>query len=76
MSIEGHDACKPSKIAALIETAGVAKAALPLCRMAALAVLAGGFIGLWSAFWCVSTAGADPGFGPHRVLDGVVFALG
>lgn len=75
MSLESHDACKPAEIAALIETAGVAKSAHPLCRMATLAVPAGGFIGLWSAFWCVTMAGADPGFGPHRVPGGVVFAL-
>lgn len=71
-----HDAYKPAEIAALIETAGVAKAALPLHRMATLAMLAGAFIGFGSAFWCMAMAGADPGFGPQRVLGGVVFALG
>lgn len=76
MTVENHDAYKPAEIAALIETAGVAKAALPLHRMAVLAVLAGAFIGFGSAFWCMAMAGADPGFGPQRVLGGVVFALG
>ncbi|MFM7442484.1 MAG: formate/nitrite transporter family protein, partial [Tabrizicola sp.] len=71
-----HDAYKPAEIAALIETAGVAKAALPQHRMATLAMLAGAFIGFGSAFWCMAMAGADPGFGPQRVLGGVVFALG
>ncbi len=71
-----HDAYKPTEIAALIETAGVAKAALPLHRMATLAFLAGAFIGFGSAFWCMAMAGADPTFGPQRVLGGVVFALG
>jgi formate/nitrite transporter len=71
-----HDAYKPAEIAALIETAGVAKAALPLHRMATLAILAGAFIGFGAAFWCLAMAGADPGFGPHRVLGGAVFALG
>lgn len=52
-----NDAYKPAEIAALIETAGVAKAVLPLHRMATLAM-----------------AGADPGFGPQRVLGRVVFA--
>ena len=73
---ESHDAYKPAEIAALIETAGVAKAALPLHRVATLALLAGAFIGFGSAFWCIAMAGADPGFGPQRVLGGVVFALG
>jgi formate/nitrite transporter len=56
--------------------AGVAKAALPLHRLGTLAALAGAFIGFGAAFWCVAMAGADPGFGPGRVLGGVVFALG
>lgn len=71
-----NDAYKPTEIAALIETAGVAKAALPLHRLATLALLAGAFIGFGAAFWCIAMAGADPGFGPQRVLGGVVFALG
>lgn len=76
MPSDSHDAYKPAEIAALIETAGVAKAALPLHRLATLALLAGAFIGFGAAFWCIAMAGADPGFGPHRVLGGVVFALG
>ncbi len=73
---QGHDAYRPAEIAALIETAGVAKAALPLHRMGTLALLAGAFIGFGAAFWCVAMAGTDPGFGPARVLGGAVFALG
>jgi formate/nitrite transporter len=76
MPSESHDAYKPAEIAALIETAGVAKAALPVHRMATLAMLAGAFIGFGSAFWCMTMVGADPGFGPQRVLGGAVFALG
>lgn len=76
MPSEDHDAYKPAEIAQLIETAGVAKAALPLHRMATLAILAGAFIGFGAAFWCIAMAGADPGFGPQRVLGGAVFALG
>jgi formate/nitrite transporter len=76
MPTDSQDAYKPAEIAALIETAGVAKAALPLHRLATLAMLAGAFIGFGSAFWCMAMAGADPGFGPQRVQGGVVFALG
>lgn len=76
MPVESHDAYKPAEIAQLIETAGVAKAALPLHRMATLALLAGAFIGFGAAFWCVAMAGADLSYGPNRVLGGVVFALG
>ncbi|MCX7288819.1 MAG: formate/nitrite transporter family protein [Rhodobacterales bacterium] len=73
---ENHDAYKPAEIAALIETAGVAKAALPFHRLMTLAILAGAFIGFGAAFWCIAMAGTDPGFGPTRVLAGAVFALG
>jgi formate/nitrite transporter len=76
MPNESLDAYKPVEIAALIETAGVAKAALPLHRLMTLAMLAGAFIGFGAAFSCVAMAGADPTFGPARVLGGMVFALG
>ena len=76
MPAEDHDAYKPAEIAALIETAGVAKAALPLHRMATLALLAGAFIGFGAAFWCMAMAGTDMSYGPNRVLGGTVFALG
>ncbi|MBL9053491.1 MAG: formate/nitrite transporter family protein [Tabrizicola sp.] len=76
MPSDSHDAYRPAEIAALIETAGVAKAALPLHRTATLALLAGAFIGFGAAFWCVAMAGTDPGIGPQRVLGGAVFALG
>ena len=76
MPADSQDAYKPAEIAALIETAGVAKAALPLHRMATLAMLAGAFIGFGSAFWCMAMAGADLGFGPQRVIGGVVLSLG
>lgn len=76
MPNDNHDAYKPAEIAALIETAGVAKAALPLHRLVTLAMLAGAFIGFGAAFWCIAMAGATPGFGAARVLGGAVFALG
>ena len=73
---EPLEAYRPAEIGALIETAGVAKAALPAGRMLVLAVLAGVFIGFGAAVWCVAMAGVDPAFGPGRVLGGAVFALG
>jgi formate/nitrite transporter len=71
-----HDAYKPAQIAALIESAGVAKAKLPLGQMAVLAILAGAFIGFGAAGYLMVITGADPGFGPVRVLGGVVFSVG
>ena len=72
----GNDAYKPAQIAGLIETAGVAKAALPLGQMLSLAILAGAFIGFGAAAYTMVMTGADPGFGPARLLGGVVFSLG
>ena len=73
---EGADAYGPAEIAARVETAGAAKARMPLRQMLALSVLAGAFIGFGAAFYLVAMTGADPGFGPQRVLGGVVFSLG
>lgn len=44
--------------------------------MLTLAVLAGAFIALGAAAYTMVMTGADPGFGPHRFLGGVVFSLG
>ncbi|WP_299351835.1 formate/nitrite transporter family protein [uncultured Shimia sp.] len=72
----GLDAYKPAEIAHLVETAGVAKAKLGLAQTLCLAVLAGAFIGFGGAAYTMVMTGADPGFGPARLLGGVVFSLG
>jgi formate transporter len=72
----GHDAYSPEQIAARIEDTGVAKARLPLVKMAALGVLAGGFIGLGAMFYTIVAADPLLGFAIKRVLGGVVFSLG
>ncbi len=73
---DDHDAYKPAQIAALMESAGVAKARMPLGQMFMLAVLAGAFIAFGAAAYLMVMTGADPGFGPHRLLGGLVFSLG
>jgi formate/nitrite transporter len=73
---EGHDAYKPGEIAELVAAGGVAKAALPFGQLLTLAILAGAFIGLGAAAWLMVMTGADPTFGPHRLLGAVVFCLG
>lgn len=72
----GLDAYKPAEIARLVETAGVSKAGLGWVQTLTLAVLAGVFIGFGGAAYTMAMTGADPGFGPARVLGGVVFSLG
>lgn len=70
------DAYKPKEMAALVEQAGVAKAALPAAQMFVLAMLAGAFIGFGAAAYTMVMTGAELGFGPARFLGGVVFSLG
>jgi formate/nitrite transporter len=72
----GIDAYKPAEIATLVEAAGVNKARLPVVQMLVLSVLAGAFIALGAAAYTMVMTGADPGYGPHRFLGGVVFSLG
>lgn len=71
-----HDAYKPAQIAALIEAVGVSKARLPFGQMLTLAVLAGAFIGFGGAAYLMVMTGADPTFGPAKLLGGMVFSLG
>ena len=70
------DAHRPQEIAELIETAGVAKAALPAFQMFVLAILAGVFIGFGAAAYTMTVTGLDLSYGPYRLLGGVVFSLG
>lgn len=71
-----HDAYRPAEIAQLVEAVGVAKARLPIGQMATLAILAGAFISFGAAGYLMVMTGADAGFGPQRLLGGVVFSLG
>lgn len=74
--IFGSDAYSPAQIAERVESIGVAKASLPLLPMAALGVLAGGFIGLGAMYFTVVAADPALGFALQRVLGGVAFSLG
>jgi formate/nitrite transporter len=72
----GLDAYKPSEVAQRIEEAGVTKAALPAVPLATLSVLAGVFIALGAAAFTAALAGTPPGFGPARLLAGLIFSGG
>jgi formate/nitrite transporter len=60
------------------EDVGVTKTALPKLTVFTLAVLAGAFIALGAMFATVATTSAEGalGYGPSRVLGGLVFSLG
>ena len=72
----GFDCYSPREIAERVETVGVTKANLPCASMAALGVLAGGFIGLGAMFATLVLSDSGLDFAVSRVLAGVVFSLG
>ena len=74
--IYGSDAFSPAEIAEKVEKVGMAKARLPLIKMLALGVLAGGFIGLGAMFYLLVAADDQLSFAIQRILGGLVFSLG
>lgn len=72
----GLDAYRPADVALRIEEAGVKKAALAALPLATLSVLAGAFIALGAAAFTAALAGTPPGFGPARLLGGLIFSTG
>ena len=57
------DAYAPAEIARRVESAGVAKAGLPLVPTLALGVLAGAFIAFGSLFYLVAVTDSGLGYG-------------
>lgn len=72
----GLEAYKPAEVAQRIEDAGVRKAALAAVPLATLSFLAGAFIALGAAAFTAVMAGTGLGFGPARLLGGVIFSTG
>ena len=72
----GLDAYKPAEVALRIEEAGVKKAGLPALPLLTLSVLAGVFIALGAAAFTAAMAGTTAGFGPERLLGGLIFSTG
>jgi len=70
------DAYKPAEIAKRIEDAGVAKVSQPTQKTFVLAVLAGAFIAFGAVFYTLTMTGSPLGFGPARLLGGLVFSTG
>jgi len=73
---DSGEAYAPAEIAARVESMGVAKARMPLLRMAVLGVLAGAFIGLGAMFSLLVLADAGLGFALQRIGAGLCFSLG
>tara|TARA_R110002096_G_scaffold164099_11_gene331817 strand:- start:4603 stop:5418 length:816 start_codon:yes stop_codon:yes gene_type:complete len=74
--IYGSEDYSPKEIANRVERVGVSKANLPLLSMAALGILAGGFIGFGALFYNVVACDPTLGFAAKRVIGGVAFSLG
>lgn len=72
----GLDPYAPSEIAQRVESAGIAKAAMPAPKTVVLAVLAGAFIAFGAMFYTIVVTGSGMGFGPTRLMGGVAFSLG
>lgn len=72
----GLDCYKPAEVARLVSEAGVTKAELPLLQLITLSVLAGAFIAFGAIAYTMVMTGVEPGFGPTRLLGGIVFSLG
>ena len=70
------DAFAPAEVATRVEAVGVSKAKMPIYRMAALAVLAGAFIGMGGIFFLTATTDVKAGYGAGQVVGGLVFSLG
>lgn len=76
MEEQSFDAYKPEKIAELVEKIGVKKALLPAIPTIMLSLMAGAFIAFGAMFYTLVMTNHDMGFGPARLLGGVVFSLG
>lgn len=72
----GRDPYGPAEIAHLVENIGVRKAGLPLLPLVVLGILAGAFIAFGAMFFTLSITGSTLGFGPTRLIGGLVFSLG
>jgi len=72
----GFDCYSPQQIAERVESVGRTKANLPLLSMAALGVLAGGFIGLGGLYYTLVISDPALSFAAARLLGGLAFSLG
>lgn len=72
----GLDAYAPNEMAARVESAGVSKVAQPAATTFMLSLLAGAFIAFGGMLYTLAMTDSGLGFGPSRLLGGLVFSLG
>ena len=70
------DPYAPAQMAVMLEALGVKKATLPFLQMFMLGLLGGAYIAIGGMFYELAVTDTLLGFGPTRVLGGVVFSLG
>lgn len=78
MNTDPHplDIVSPAKIAQLVDEVGVHKAKMNFEQTLGLGILAGAFIAFGAMFYTITVTGSELGFGPTRLLGGIVFSLG
>ncbi len=76
MKEQNFDAYAPAKIAKLVESIGVEKAALSAIPTLTLGLLAGAFIAFGAMYFTLVMTDHNMGLGPARLLGGVAFSLG
>ncbi|TDF67224.1 formate/nitrite transporter family protein [Cupriavidus sp. L7L] len=70
------DAYSPKQVASRVNEFCIAKAHMPLLKLAMLGMLAGAFIGLGALMFALVTSDASLGFAASRLLGGLAFSLG
>jgi len=70
------DAYSPDQIAERVDNVGVKKANLALLPLITLGLLAGSFIAFGAMFYTVVITDSHLGYGPTRLIGGMVFSLG
>lgn len=76
IAVPGLDAYSPKQVASRVNEFCIAKAHMPLLRLAMLGMLAGAFIGVGALMFALVSSDASLGFAASRMLGGLAFSLG
>jgi formate transporter len=75
-TLPSSDPYAPAQMASILENMGVKKATTPLLAMFTLGLLGGAYIAIGGMFYELAITNSGMGFGPTRILGGLVFSLG